>query len=119
MKRRILIVEDELEVRELLQRGLSEDYDVVLAEDGFAGLTEALVGYPDLDLVITDLNMPGITGFELIENLPNGIPVIVISGYLDDSEFQDQLEKIRPVATFHKPFLLADLKTSVEKALAN
>jgi putative two-component system response regulator len=117
MKPCILVVEDEVEVRELLQRGLGAEYEIRAAADGFRGLSEAMVGDPKIDLVITDLRMPGITGIELIENLPSDIPVIVISGYLDDSEFLQDVDRIHPVATFQKPFQLAELRKSVEEAL--
>jgi DNA-binding NtrC family response regulator len=117
MKPGILVVEDDVEVRELLERGLGTEYEICTAEDGFSGLSEAMVGDPKIDLVITDLQMPGITGIELIENLPNDIPVIVISGYLQDSEFLKEVKRIHPVATFQKPFQLVELRKSVDEAL--
>jgi two-component system, OmpR family, copper resistance phosphate regulon response regulator CusR len=65
---RILIVEDEIKVAEVLKRGLSEEgYDITLAADGPTGLKLALE--EKFDLVILDLNLPGLNGLDVCRQL--------------------------------------------------
>ena len=117
MKHTILIVDDEEDMRKVLQDALVEDYHVVEAGDGHYGLSEVLVGERNIDLVITDLKMPGSDGIELIENLPEETPVIVMSGYLSTPEFQDALKHFHPAAVFEKPFQISALFQAIHRAL--
>ena len=117
MKPTILIVDDEEDMRKVLQDALAEDYHIVEAGDGYDGLSEVLVGEQNIDLVITDLKMPGRDGIELIENLPEETLVIVISGYLSTSEFQDALKHLHPAAVFQKPFEISALLQAIHRAL--
>lgn len=79
----ILIIDDEKNIREGLGTALElEGYDVKLAENGEVGLK--LIEKGDVDLVITDLRMPGISGEEVIAKVAGespGIPVIVLTGH--------------------------------------
>ncbi|NLK45751.1 MAG: sigma-54-dependent Fis family transcriptional regulator [Treponema sp.] len=83
MKFNILIIDDEKNIREGLAAALEMDgYNVVLASDGETGLN--LVGRGDIDLVITDLRMPGISGEEVLSKVTSespGLPVIVLTGH--------------------------------------
>src|SRR5512141_1591002 len=81
MPGRVLIVDDEVVIRSLLSELLSEDgYTVATAEDGKRGLEYASNG--QVDLVISDVHMPIMTGPELVAHLhdidPN-LPVIVLN----------------------------------------
>ena len=77
MAARILVVEDNLDTRELVHLYLkTEGFDVVTASDGREGLYLARAEQPDL--IITDLNMPGVDGITLIKELRT------------DPEFQDK-----------------------------
>ncbi len=85
MKKKILIVDDEAEIRDLVQGWLSYlNYEVITAKDGDEGLAKMASEKPDL--VIMDALMPGRTGYQLAEDLKNQseelkkIPVIMISG---------------------------------------
>lgn len=79
---RILIVEDESSLRELGQMLLiAQGYEVRGAEDGFAGLAALKQSLPDI--IISDLQMPNMNGFEFLSVVRRRfpmIPVIVISG---------------------------------------
>lgn len=81
--RKILIIEDDRFLRELIsQKLLKEDYAIIEAIDGEDGLKKAEKEKPDL--VLLDLILPGIDGFEVLEKLKNDpffeqIPVIIIS----------------------------------------
>ena len=113
----VLVVDDDVLVRELLQEALGEHCRVVEEEEGYAGLSTVMEGKLAIDLVITDLKMPGMDGMALLRKLPKEIPVIVISGYLDAPEFQGILEDMRPTAVFEKPFQVAALRKAVHQAL--
>lgn len=79
---RLLIVEDELLIRELYARVLClEGYDVETADDGIAGLER--LAEQDFDLVLTDRDMPRLDGASMTLTLRSAgsrIPVIMISG---------------------------------------
>jgi len=81
-KYRILIVEDDVALLELGKALLeTEGYEVLGAEDGFEGLSALKQSLPDI--IISDLRMPNMNGFEFLSvvrrRFPT-IPVIVISG---------------------------------------
>jgi chemotaxis family two-component system sensor histidine kinase/response regulator PixL len=72
--KRILVIDDDLAIRVLLQAVLRRmNFGVELAEDGAAGL-EKLQGDGTIDLVLLDLMMPRLNGYEFIERV-GGIPV--------------------------------------------
>jgi CheY-like chemotaxis protein len=79
---RILIVEDEPVVRQIAQAMLqAKGYDVLCANDGFEGLLALKRSLPDV--IISDLRMPNMNGFEFLSVVRRrfpAIPVIVISG---------------------------------------
>jgi CheY-like chemotaxis protein len=79
---RILVVEDDPTLREVARHLLeSKGYDVLGAEDGFEGLTALKRSLPDV--IISDLRMPNMNGFEFLSIVRRrfpSIPVIVISG---------------------------------------
>ena len=80
---RILIIDDEKVIREGVERALSKrGYHIVKAEDGDQGLT--FLKEQDFDIVLTDLMMPGLDGFAVLDwirdNQPN-VQVIVITGF--------------------------------------
>lgn len=110
---RVLIVDDEIVIRSLLSELLSEDgYTVATAEDGKRGLECASNG--QVDLVISDVHMPVMTGPELVAHLhdidPN-LPVIV----LNSNPGHDVSQNITGGATafLNKPFNLADLRQTI------
>ena len=83
MKFNVLIVDDEKNIREGLGQSLSMDgYEIYLAENGKKGLE--IINSRDIDLVITDLKMPELSGEQLLKKVtstnPN-IPVIILTGH--------------------------------------
>ncbi len=86
-RRKLLVVEDDGLLREMYEDWLRERYDVVTAEDGFAGLSAVLREHPDL--LVLDLNLPRVSGFEVLRALRGSgsrIPVLVVSGILRTSD---------------------------------
>lgn len=81
MKKKILIVEDEKNIVDILSFNLGrEGYDTLEAYDGEMGLKLALEENPDL--ILLDLMLPGLSGEELLGRI-RGIPVIVVSARAD------------------------------------
>ncbi len=116
----VLIVEDEPGVREIAARVLTDrGYRVIVAEDGQAALD--LLVEPDcqVDAVVTDLAMPGVSGRELagrIERLRPGVPLLFMSGYTDDDVVRrGLLDAGQPF--FRKPFSPEELARRVRDLL--
>ena len=92
MEKKILIIEDDKFLRELIaQKLLKEDYDIAEAVDGEKGIKAVKEEKPDL--VLLDLILPGIDGFEVLAQMKKDpilaeIPVIILSnlGQKDDIE---------------------------------
>jgi DNA-binding NtrC family response regulator len=82
-KRKILVVDDQESMRALLQDMLEViGYDVTLAEGGEQAL--AIMDGSDFDLVLSDLNMPGMDGTALLRSIKTAtpeLPVVIITGY--------------------------------------
>lgn len=115
--RRILVIEDDGEVRDMLVDYLSFlDYEVLSAKDGLEGLKRIKEG--PFDLVITDLAMPHISGIGIISVIKKDhpeIPVIAITGYGYYAEELAQEKKADCIMS--KPFEINELKDTVEKLL--
>ncbi len=114
---RILVVDDNDELRGLLLQALSKEYDVLEAPDGFEALSQILKQKEQYDLIITDLNMPKVNGITLLEHLPEHIPTIIISAFLNKPEFQKSLAALKPSSILEKPFQIAALRTAIQNAL--
>ncbi|MCK4385582.1 MAG: response regulator [candidate division Zixibacteria bacterium] len=115
---KILVVDDELFVRELLLEFLSkEDYEVVLADSGEKAV-ELFKSEP-AEVALIDLKMPGMDGIKTLKKIkevdPNTLSIIM-TGY---PTLESSIEALRCGAYDYviKPFKLKKLKNSVEKAL--
>ena len=106
MPKKILVVDDNVDTRDLLHLYLTKQgYDVIIAADGGEGLYRAKAGRPDL--IITDMNMPGLDGREMIEQLREEpglalIPIIALTAY--GRGFTEQARKSGADAACEKPF---------------
>jgi len=116
----ILLVEDEDAVRTFGARALrSKGYDVLEANNGENALEVLNKTDKTIDLVISDVVMPGIDGPSLIRMLREKKPelkVIFISGYAEDT-YRDELDEENGVHFLPKPFSLKDLATKVKEVL--
>ncbi len=120
MKFTILIIDDEENIRNGLEANFEmEDYNVKTASNGKDGLQ--LVKKGDIDLVITDLKMDGISGEDVVRHIVTetpGIPVIVLTGHGSIEEAVDLMTK----GAFYfltKPLDLDQLNLIVKRALEN
>jgi two-component system, cell cycle response regulator DivK len=90
MNQRILVVEDHEDNRQILRDLLtSADFEVIEAVDGEAGLAAAAVNRPDL--ILMDIQLPGIDGYEATRRLKanrllHAIPIIAVTSYALDGE---------------------------------
>lgn len=105
-KRKVLIIEDDNEIRELLKEEVGVYFEVEVAEDGTSGFEKARTYEPDL--IICDVLMPGMTGFEVTRRLKSDfatshIPIVLLTAL---SSPEKQLEGIESGADAYisKPF---------------
>lgn len=119
MTAKILVVDDEHFVRDLLEKILRrQGYDVRAAAHGEAALAAVEAEVPDL--VITDVVMPGIDGFELLRRLKALHPtlkVIVLTGFARRQSISDFM-LYGADGYLSKPFQVAELVQAVEAATA-
>ncbi len=118
-KKTILVVEDHEEVRKYVVSVVKGDRDILEAEDGKAAL-EILQKY-SVDMIITDLMMPVMDGYQLIEtiksvSLLSSIPIIVLSAHVMNGERQ-RLEKLGVDAILIKPFDTTEINQLVDRFL--
>lgn len=118
---RILLVEDERAVREMLKEILeSSRYVVHVASDGAEALSLFRAHENEIDLVITDLGVPGIGGVELVPALVRANPAIRVICITGDSEETFADSGIRPLVReiIAKPFTSERLLLGIQQALA-
>lgn len=121
-EKRILVVED-LPSQRLLYRKLLEKMalplELHMAEDGFRGLLK--IGELTPDIIITDLEMPGMDGFRMLEAIRrtpglNGMSLIVATA-LERSVVAEKGLMSEEITVLHKPISYAALKKAVEEKL--
>ena len=116
---RVLLVEDDDEVRGLTARVLrAAGYDVVVGATGEQAMA-AVVGGAAVDLLVTDVVMPGMGGRELVDRLravAPGLRVLYTSGYTDDAVVRNGVEQ-DTVHFLQKPFTPAALARKVREVL--
>ena len=113
----ILVVDDESMMRNLLKKILSRDgYQVVLAESGDDALNT--LATEKIDLVISDLKMPGLDGFELLKVVKEEYPdiaIIMMTAYGDTYTVKDAL-LLGADEYITKPFKSFEISLIVERA---
>ena len=112
--KRVLIIEDDPDIREAVAEVLSADgYEVIEAANGLEGLREARAHPPSL--IVLDLMMPTMNGWQFREAQKHepalaDIPVIVVTAYSDIEG-----PRLDEAALFPKPFDLVTLLLAVDK----
>jgi CheY-like chemotaxis protein len=120
-KLNILLADDESEIALLVSTVLRQSgHTVEVSEDGQAALSK-LKEKPDCyDLVITDSNMPLVSGIQVIEYLRSTDfkgKIMLLSGNVTE-ELQDVYTSLRIDRIVEKPFVLGDLRKTVEELIA-
>ncbi|MEO3403352.1 adenylate/guanylate cyclase domain-containing protein [Mucilaginibacter sp. CAU 1740] len=120
---KILVVDDEqdleLLIRQKFRKKIREGaYEFVFAQNGFEALTQ-LTAHPDIDVVLSDINMPEMDGLTLLTKLPDANPIlkaIMVSAYSDMDNIRTAMN--RGAFDFVvKPVNFEDLDITIEKTL--
>ena len=115
---RVLVVDDESSIRELLAKTLAlAEYDVDTAPDGRAALERLRLGH--YDLLIADLKMPGMDGLTLIreaKRLKADMPVIIITGFSTESSAIEAVN-LGVAGYLTKPFRVPQVLAAAARAL--
>jgi CheY-like chemotaxis protein len=122
MIRRILIIDDEDDIREATQVCLevTGDWEVLTASSGNEGLLKAAIEHPDA--ILLDVMMPGMDGIMTFQELQTNpetqhIPVIFLTAKAQNSE-QRQLNQLNVVAVITKPYDPFSLSAQLMRAIA-
>jgi CheY-like chemotaxis protein len=118
---KILVVDDERDMALLLEQCFRPQieraaYELLFAGDGEEALEE-LRRHPDVDVILTDLNMPRMDGLSFLERLPRVCPAaraIVVSAYDDMSNIREAMNR-GAVDFLVKPIDFHDLEVTIEK----
>lgn len=115
---RVLVVDDEASIRELLSKTLAlAEYDVDTAPDGRAAIERLRLGH--YDLLIADLKMPGLDGLSLIreaKRLKSDLPVIIITGFSTESSAIEAVN-LGVAGYLTKPFRVPQVLAAAARAL--
>ncbi len=119
IRARLLVADDEQDARELLAEALGDEYDVLTAADGQEAVDVARAQHPDL--LLLDLNMPRLDGFEVLEQLradpsTTDMPVILVTARSDDAGKVRALDQ-GAIDYLQKPFSERELRARVERTL--
>jgi len=121
MRKKILIIDDEVEIVETIQYRLeAEGFEVICAYDGFTGLTMARTSAPDL--IILDVLMPKMDGFNTCRMIKfdmkhEHIPIIILTGRCEEKDMKT-IEEIKADVFMKKPFEGQELLAQIKRLLA-
>jgi two-component system chemotaxis response regulator CheY len=121
VKPKILVVDDSPTIRKFISIALKiKGYEILSAEDGMIALE--LLPNENIDLIITDLNMPNLDGFSLIQKIRTNenfinTPIIVMSN-LSDSEDIERAMQLGANSYLIKPFDQNNIIKEVSKYLS-
>jgi len=118
-KRNILVVEDEVKMQRILEVNLRDTYNVLLANNGEQALD--VVKGNDVNLILTDMKMPGKDGLSLLHDVKEfapDIPVILITAY---GTIESAVKAMKEGAYDYilKPLKMDEIEVVIEKALAH
>lgn len=114
---RALIVDDEAPARAMLRRLLTDDPEIEVVGESWGGEAPEMIRDTAPDLVLLDVQMPGLDGFEVLESLPpDAIPfTIFVTAY---SEYAVSAFDVRAIDYVLKPFKDERLREALERAKA-
>ena len=118
-KKRVLVIEDNMDMRHYIKNILSSEYHVIMAKDGTVGLSKAQRFIPDI--ILCDIMMPGLDGFEVCSALRSApatrnIPIILLTACSLDEQKAQGYESGAD-AFMQKPFNVTTLKVRMRKLL--
>lgn len=117
---RILLADDDKPTRDLVKRALESDgHKVEIAQDGSEAL-DSLTAGSTVDVLVTDVNMPGLDGISLAKRakvIVPGIRVLMMSGFAEELE-RAKAASVGRVSVLSKPFTLDHVRAAVRDLLA-
>jgi two-component system chemotaxis response regulator CheY len=122
MPKNVLVVDDAMTIRNLAKFALTKGgYNIIEAEDGVKGLE--MVGKNQIDLVITDLNMPNMNGLEMAKSIKGNDATKAIPIFMLTTEASQELamqgKEIGVMAWIVKPFVPEKLLAAVQKVIGS
>jgi DNA-binding NtrC family response regulator len=119
MKVKILVIDDESEIRNLLKEVLlTEGYEIDVTSNGAEGL-EIIKRKGPFDIVLTDIKMPTMDGIELMKHIRKNWPdiaIIIMTGYADINSARIAIKQ-GAYDYIRKPFNISEMMTSIENTL--
>jgi CheY-like chemotaxis protein len=115
----VLIAEDDRQIQSLLQESLQKEYHLIFAKDGLQAFEFVKQYSPDL--IIMDLHMPKLTGWQAIQEIRvsgKKLPIIVVSGFHDVYN-ERKAEKYGIVGFLYKPFSMDHLKQLIQENIGS
>jgi len=118
-KYKILVIDDNDDIRDFLEEKLSPYFELITAEDGDIGIKRSMEDDPDL--IICDVMMPGLNGFDLTKKLKEDfstchIPLILLTAYVSDEYLTEGIEAGAD-AYISKPFSMKHLLLQINKLI--
>ncbi len=116
---KVLIVDDDEDIINLLAeelREISENLIIDTALDGYEACIKAGILIPDL--ILLDLNMPKLDGFDVCRTVRNheetkNVKIIIITGFVTEDNLE-RLQEFRPIGVFMKPFCLEKIMGKIK-----
>lgn len=120
-KRKILVIDDDKAMCQLIETMLERSYSVKVMNDGI-GAMQWLISGQIPSLIITDIDMPNLNGLDFLKSIKKSgyfkdVPVLVITGY-DDSKQKEKCMELGADDYFIKPFNPSILIDSIESTIA-
>ncbi len=118
-KKRILVIEDNNDLRKFIKSDLENEFEVYDAENGSTGLKLCMTSMPDL--IITDLRLPDMDGIDICEKIKNDettshIPIIILTAR---ASVEDKISGLKSGSDDYitKPFNMSELKVRISNLL--
>ena len=114
---KLLIVDDEDTVRQWMRVVFKDEYDVFMAEDGLTAIE--LAEQNDIDVVVTNIHMAGMSGIELLERLKflkPDIEVIILTAH-ETTDLLRQALRLGACDYINKPFDVPTMRAAISKAM--
>jgi DNA-binding response OmpR family regulator len=120
MKKTILVIDDEMSIRMLLENFLSKTYNVITRNDGQEGLKYLEEGNMP-ELIVADIQMPNLDGYDFLQNVRasgffKNIPMIMLSG-IESSKERVKCLKLGADDYLVKPFNPEELAIRIENLI--
>ena len=116
-KTTLLYLDDEPINLYIFEINFKKNYNVITCKSGFEGLSK-LEENPDIEIVISDMNMPGMNGLEFIKKAKEKVPAIIfyiLTGYEITPEIRKALDEKLVSRYFRKPLNAEEIRSSIDQ----